>query len=367
MKTRIPILLAALCCLSLVPQTIKGQPLHPDVLKERDASHFAGLALKCVAREYPNKPEHVVNNEADVRSPKSLHPAFYGCYDWHSSVHGHWMLARLLKRFPGLPEAAQIRAALNANLTAASIAAEVSYMKQPNRQSFERTYGWAWLLKLAEELQGWNDPDAKVWSENLKPLADQIAKSYLAFLPKQNYPIRTGVHPNTAFGLAFAFDYADKVGDDALKSLLIERSRTYYFADKDYPGGWEPGGEDFFSPAFMEADLMRRVLSSAEFATWFHAFLPGISKNAPTALLEPAVVTDRSDPKLVHLDGLNLSRAWCMRNIADALPADDTARGILKAAADKHVTAGLQHVASGDYAGEHWLASFAVYLLFTKN
>jgi len=367
MNTRFLILLSALCCLSLVSETIKGQPLHPDVLKEKDASHFAALALKCVAREYPNKPEHVVNNEADIRSPKSLHPAFYGCYDWHSSVHGHWMLVRLLKRFPGLPEATQIRAALNSNLTAANIAAEVTYMKQPNRQSFERTYGWAWLLKLAEELQGWNDPDAKGWFENLKPLADQIAKSYLAFLPKQNYPIRTGVHPNTAFGLAFAFDYADKVGDDALKSLLIERSRTYYLADKDYPGAWEPGGEDFFSQAFMEADLMRRVLSSTEFATWFHGFLPGISKGAPTALLEPAVVTDRSDPKLVHLDGLNLSRAWCMRNIADALPAADSARGILRTAADKHVTAGLQHVASGDYAGEHWLASFAVYLLFTKN
>ena len=367
MKIRFLILLSALCCLSLAPETIKSQPVHPDVLKEKDASHFAALALKCVGREFPNKPEHVVNNEADIRSPKTLHPAFYGCYDWHSSVHGHWMLAGLLKRFPQLPEAAQIRAALSGSLTAANIAAEVTYMKQPNRQSFERTYGWAWLLKLAEELQGWNDPDAKIWSENLKPLADQIAKSYLAFLPKQNYPIRTGVHPNTAFGLAFAFDYADRVGDNALKSLLIERSRTYFFADKDYPGGWEPGGEDFFSPAFMEADLMRRVLPPAEFATWFHSFLPGIAKGAPTSLLEPAVVTDRSDPKLVHLDGLNLSRAWCMRSIADALPADDSARGVLKAAADNHVTAGLQHVASGDYAGEHWLASFAVYLLFTKN
>jgi len=366
MKTLL-ILLAAGCCVSLLPQSIKGQHVNPEVLREEQASHFAALALKCVAREYPNKPEHVVNNEADVRSPKSLHPAFYGCYDWHSSVHGHWMLARLLKRFARLPEGAQIRAALNANLTTANVAAEVAYMKQANRQSFERTYGWAWLLKLAEELHGWDDKDAKVWSQNLKPLADQIARSYLGFLPKQNYPIRTGVHPNTAFGLAFAFDYADKVDDTALKSLLVERSRTYFAADKDYPGGWEPGGEDFFSPAFMEADLMRRVLPPAEFATWFRAFLPGIAKGSPTALLEPAVVTDRTDPKLVHLDGLNLSRAWGMRNIADSLPPDDPARQVLKAAADKHVTAGLLHVASGDYAGEHWLASFAVYLLFTKN
>jgi urease accessory protein UreF len=367
MKTRLLIPLVAICCVPLVPQTIKSQPVHPEVLREEQASHFAALALKCVAREYPNKPEHVVNNEADVRSPKSLHPAFYGCYDWHSSVHGHWMLARLLKRFPGIREGGQIRTALNANLTAANIAAEVAYMKQPNRQSFERTYGWAWLLKLAEELHGWDDKDAKVWSENLKPLADQVARSYLAFLPKQNYPIRTGVHPNTAFGLAFAFDYANKVGDPALKNLLAERSRTYFSADKNYPSAWEPGGEDFFSPALMEADLMTRVLSSADFATWFREFLPEIAKNGPKALLEPAVVTDRSDPKLVHLDGLNLSRAWGMRNIADALPADDPARAVLKSAADRHVTAGLRHVASGDYAGEHWLASFAVYLLFTKN
>ena len=367
MKTRLLILLAAVCCVPLVPQTIRSQPVHPETLRERDAAHFAALALKCIAREYPNKPEHVVNNEADVRNPKSLHPAFYGCYDWHSSVHGHWMLVRLLKRFRFLPEGPQIRAALNANLTAANLAAEVTYMKQPNRQSFERTYGWAWLLKLAEELHGWDDKDAKTWWENLKPLAEQIAKSYLAFLPKQNYPIRTGVHPNTAFGLAFAFDYATKVGDNALQSLLTERSRTYFAADKNYPGAWEPGGEDFFSPAFMEADLMRRVLPPTEFANWFHAFLPDISKGGPKALLEPAVVTDRTDPKLVHLDGLNISRAWAMRHVAEALPANDPAREILKKAADKHVIAGLEHVASGEYAGEHWLASFAVYLLFEKN
>ncbi|HSE34127.1 MAG TPA: DUF2891 domain-containing protein [Pyrinomonadaceae bacterium] len=367
MKTRLLILLSAICCVSLVPQTSKSQPVHPEVLREKQASHFAALALKCVAREYPNKPEHVVNNEADVRSPKSLHPAFYGCYDWHSSVHGHWMLARLLKQFSSLREGPQIRAALNANLTAANIAAEVTYMKQPNRQSFERTYGWAWLLKLAEELHDWDDKDAKVWFRNLKPLADQIVNLYLEFLPKQNYPIRTGVHPNTAFGLAFAFDYATKIGDKALHGLIVERSRTYFAADKNYPGGWEPGGEDFFSPAFMEADLMRRVLPAAEFAAWFHAFLPGIAKGSPTSLLEPAVVTDRSDPKLVHLDGLNLSRAWCMRHIVEVLPATDATREILRKAADKHVVAGLDHVASGDYAGEHWLASFAAYLLFEKD
>jgi hypothetical protein len=332
-------------------------------LTESEASHFVALALKCVGREYPNKPEHVMNQADDVKSPKSLHPAFYGCYDWHSSVHGHWMLIRLLKNFPNLKESAQIRAALNANLSATNVLAEAAYMKQPNRQSFERTYGWAWLLKLAEEVHSWDDPDGDAWADNLQPLVDVIVRNYKTFLPKQNYPIRTGVHPNTAFGLAFAIDYAKAIGDRDFEKLLDERSRTYFGKDTNYPGGWEPGGEDFFSPALMEADLMRRVLKPAEFATWFEQFLPGISMSAPAALLTPAVVPDRSDPKIVHLDGLNLSRAWCMRSIVQALPTNSSSRRILSEAADKHSRAALAHVASGDYAGEHWLASFAVFLL----
>ncbi|HXQ74390.1 MAG TPA: DUF2891 domain-containing protein [Pyrinomonadaceae bacterium] len=334
---------------------------------EKQASHFAALAMKCVAREFPNKPEHVINNAGEVQSPKALHPAFYGCFDWHSSVHGHWMLVRLLKSFPNLSESTKIRNALNVNLTAENIQAEVAYLKQPNRQSFERTYGWAWALKLAEELHGWNDTDGRRWSENLKPLADALSQSYRNFLPKQTYPIRTGVHPNTAFGLAFALDYAKTTGDRELESLLDERSRTYYAKDTNYPGAWEPGGEDFFSAALMEADLMRRVMKPAEFAAWFRRFLPGVTKGSPAALLQPAIVTDRSDPKLVHLDGLNLSRAWCMRSIARALPANDPARAILSESADKHAAAALAHVASGDYAGEHWLASFAVYLLSNED
>ena len=352
-------------CLSVLFLTITthGQMNSNQSLTEKQASHFAALALKCVSREFPNKPEHVINNATEVKGPKDLHPAFYGCYDWHSSVHGHWMLVRLLKTFPSLPESTQIREALNANLTAANIQQEVAYMKQPNRQSFERTYGWAWALKLAEELHSWNDADGKRWAENLQPLAETLSKSYRTFLPKQTYPIRTGVHPNTAFGLAFALDYAKTAGDGELESLLDERSRAYFANDADYPGAWEPGGEDFFSAALMEADLMRRVMKPREFATWFHRFLPGVAKGEPAALLQPAIVTDRTDPKLVHLDGLNLSRAWCMRSIARALPETDPARKILVVAADKHAAAALAHVTSGDYAGEHWLASFAIYLL----
>lgn len=365
MKQLLLVFLIAIGCSSFLPQDAKAETMDLKALNEKQASHFAGLALKCVSREYPNKPEHVVNTSADVKSPKSLHPAFYGCYDWHSSVHGHWMLVRLLKTFPGLPQEKEIRSALGRNLTGENIQAEVVYMKQPNRQSFERTYGWAWLLKLAEELHGWEDTDGKVWATNLQPLADLIARAYITFLPKQTYPIRTGVHPNTAFGLSFAFDYAKAVDHKELRDLLIERSRKYFAADKNYPGAWEPGGEDFFSAALMEADLMRRVMRPGEFASWFHRFLPTVSKGQPAALLESAIVTDRSDPKLVHLDGLNLSRAWCMRSIADALPKQDPARAVLIAAAQKHANAALAHVGSGDYAGEHWLASFAVFLLST--
>ena len=331
------------------------------------ASNFARLALKCVNKEFPNKPDHVINDDADLKSPRLQHPAFYGCYDWHSSVHGHWMLVRLLRMFPDLPEAMDIRNALTASLTAGNIQAETAYLSQPNRQSFERTYGWAWLLKLSEELYSWDDADAKQWSVNLQPLAEALASRFISFLPKQTYPIRTGVHPNTAFGLAFAYDYAKAVGNKQLIDLIVERSRTYFGSDKDYPAAWEPGGEDFFSPALMEADLMQRVMSEKDFQKWFSGFLPRLKKGVPASLLTPAIVTDRSDPKLVHLDGLNLSRAWCMRRIARALPPGDSVRKALTDSAALHARAGLSHVASGDYAGEHWLASFAVYLLSTPE
>ncbi len=327
------------------------------------ASHFAELALKCVKREYPNKLEHVMNDESDVKNPASLHPAFYGCFDWHSSVHGHWMLIRLLKLFPDLPESEEIRSALDNNLAAANIEAEVSYLHQPGQKSFERTYGWAWLLKLAEELADWEDEQGKQWSKGLQPLAEAVIQRYLDFLPKQTYPIRRGVHPNTAFGIAFALDYARAIKSTELEDLLIERSRTYFAGDSDCPAAWEPDGDDFFSRCLVEADLMRRVLAPAEFILWFHRFLPDLEDGEPRSLLEPAQVSDRSDPKIVHLDGLNLSRAWCMNGIAGALPEDDPVRTVLTESAVRHVRATLPHIASGSYEGEHWLASFAVYML----
>ena len=346
-----------------------AQPGKPDqlLLTQDQASHFAQLALKCVQKEYPNKPDHVINDADDVRTPRAMHGAFYGCFDWHSSVHGHWMLVHLLRLFPAMPEARAIRTALDANLSVENIRGENAYLLQQNRASFERTYGWAWLLKLTEELRDWNDEDGKRWSQNLQPLADAFAEKYLSFLPKQTYPIRTGVHPNTAFGLAFALDYARAVGNRKLEALIVERSRTYYARDMNYPAAWEPGGEDFFSPALIEADLMRRVMSRTEFAGWFHRFLPDVARGGPKALIQPAIVTDRTDPKLVHLDGLNLSRAWCMRSIAVALPQNDPARRVLARSALEHAQVTLPHVASGNYEGEHWLASFAVYLLTTPS
>lgn len=336
-------------------------------LEEASASNFAQLALKCVQKQYPNQPGLILAKAEDVMPPEKAHPAFYGCYDWHSSVHGHWMLARLLRLFPSLPEAPRIKSALTKNLSAKNIAVEAAYFNRPDTKAFERTYGWAWTLKLMEELNAGTSPEAHSWAANVQPLADTLAARYLDFLPKQVYPIRTGLHPNTAFGLAFALDYANSIDDMKLKELLIARSKDYFGTDIAYPATLEPGGSDFLSPALVEADLMRRVLPSDQFANWFHAFLPQIARGEPKNLLEIAIVSDRSDPQLGHLDGLNLSRAWCMRHIAAALPENDPARWVLENAGYTHAVDALKNVVTGHYEGEHWLGSFAVYLLTERN
>lgn len=332
-------------------------------LTEASASNFAQIALRCVQKAYPSQPGLILNSPADVLLPEKAHPSFYGCYDWHSSVHGHWMLARVLRMFPTMPESSQIKKALNENLSAKNIAVEAAYFKKPGTQAFERTYGWAWVLKLQEELNLGTSPEAKAWAANVKPLTDALVGRYLDFLPKQVYPIRTGLHPNTAFGIAFALDYANSVKDEKLKDLLVARSKDYFGKDTDYPAKLEPSGSDFLSPALTEADLMHRVLPPAEFANWFHAFLPALAKGEPKNLLEIAIVSDRTDPQLGHLDGLNLSRAWSMRHIAAALPENDPSRWVLEDVGHTHAVDALQHVATGHYEGEHWLGSFAVYLL----
>jgi hypothetical protein len=341
--------------------------LEVDGMTKEQASIFARIALKCIQREYPNKPADVLNSDDDVQSPHTLHPAFYGSFDWHSAVHGHWTLVRILRLFPDLPEKDQIRTVLAENLTRAKLEAEADYFDRPFARSYERPYGWAWLLKLAEELHGADDKEMERWSENLQPLARVIANGYLEFLPKLTYPIRTGVHSNIAFSLAFAFDYAQTVGQKPLLNLIVARSRHYFASDADVPARWEPDGADFFSPSLMEADLMRRVLTKDEFRDWLKQFLPNLEKGEPKNLFEPAKVTDRFDPQLVHLDGLNLSRAWCMRSMATSLPEDHPARRSLVESARRHAEAALPHVASGHYSGEHWLASFAVYMLGTPE
>lgn len=363
MSQILPITLALATLIVTVQPDMRGEGATSPSMPVATASRFARIALRCVQKEYPNKLDHVMNEAGDVRSPRALHPSFYGCYDWHSSVHGHWMLVRLLRTVPGLPESSQIRSVLNENLEPASVGMETAYLGQPGRASFERTYGWAWLLKLAQELREWDDPDARRWSDALEPLTQAIVSRYKAFLPKQNYPIRTGVHPNTAFGLICALDYARSAHDTALATLVIDRSMGYFMNDRSYPLGWEPGGEDFFSPALLEADLMRRVLSQEGFQRWFHLFARDLAAPEKPALLTPAIVTDRTDPKLVHLDGLNLSRAWAMRGIASALAETDPLRNTLLASALLHEQAGLAHVASGNYEGEHWLATFAVLMM----
>jgi hypothetical protein len=334
-------------------------PEAPSTLTPEHASRFAPLALHGIFTEYPNKLDHVMAGPEDVQGPRALHPAFYGCFDWHSAVHSHWMLARLISALPGIPEEREIRDALNTNLAAENLAAELAYLEQPHHRSFERTYGWAWLLKLAAELHGWDDPDAARWSANLRLLAEEFARLYIDYLPRLTYPIRVGTHPNTAFGLHLAFDYARAVGDRALEQMIVSRALDYFGNDQTYPAAFEPNGSDFLSPSLMEAALMVRVHPEGRFPLWYDGFLPSVPDN----LRHPAFVSDRSDGQIVHLDGLNLSRAWCMRDIAAALGPGHPQYGILARAAQVHAEASLPHVASGHYMGEHWLASFAVLIL----
>lgn len=331
-------------------------------LTQSGASHFAQLALKCIHQEYPNKLNQTLSDDSMLKEPKVLHPAFYGCYDWHSSVHGHWMLIRLLKQFPKLPEGDEIRRKIGANLTMENIQTEVDYIQQESK-SWERMYGWSWLLKLAEELYTWNDPDGKKWSANLQPLTDEIIERYIKFLPVQTYPVRTGVHPNTAFGLSFAWDYANTVEHVSLLSMIEKRAKDYYLLDANCPAEYEPSGEDFLSACLEEANLMRRVLDKDLYNQWFKRFLP---KKKLSHLTKPANVSDRSDPKIVHLDGLNLSRAWCLYGIYPHIKNKKLKTEMLEAA-KKHLNTTIPNIASEHYEGSHWLASFVVYALSAEE
>ncbi|HYL78065.1 MAG TPA: DUF2891 domain-containing protein [Bryobacteraceae bacterium] len=327
------------------------------------AERFANLALACVHREYPNKlGHHMLNSDADVRPPRELTPAFYGCYDWHSAVHGHWMLVRLTRLFPDAPFAVRAREALGRNLTAPNLQREAEYMQGTGRWSFERPYGLAWLLQLCAELMRWNDPQARDFAAWIRPLQEVAVARLSHWLPKLAHPVRSGEHSQSAFSLGLMLDYAHAANRAGFEELLAGKIRQFYLGDRDGPLDYEPSGEDFFSPCLAEADVVRRVIGADEFAEWLSGFLPSIPHDG-SMWFAPATVPDRRDPKLGHLDGLNLSRAWMLRGIASALPAADDRVASLQKTADAHAQVGLESVTGEHYEGGHWLGTFAVYLL----
>jgi len=326
----------------------------PLQLTKEQAEDLVKLPLTCIDQEYPNKLNQVIAGDVDLRSPESLHPTFYGCFDWHSSVHGHWSLVRLLRTFPNISQRDQIIEGLQMHITEKNIKGELAYFDHPQSQGFERMYGWAWLLKLSEELHLWDDPVAKELEGNLQPLTDLIVSKVENFLPKLHYPIRVGTHTNTAFALCMAYDYADAVGNSSLKELVSTRATEFYANDSNCPLIWEPSGYDFLSPCLEEADLMRRVLSKKKFKVWMADFLPKIVKS--DFQLEPGIVSDREDGHLVHLDGLNYSRAWCLKGLARDFPE----YGYLNSIVNQHIEYSLPDLTDGNYEGGHWLVSFAL-------
>jgi hypothetical protein len=338
-----------------------GAPTDRVALDEVTAGRFAALALACVHREYPNKIVHHLNSAEDVRPPSALTPAFYGCYDWHSAVHGHWLLARLVREFPSAPFVSDALTALRTNITTSKIEGEVAYLNGKGRESFERPYGLAWLLQLAAELRESTVPDAVALSAALTPLENAVVARLGAWLPKLAYPIREGEHPQTAFAFGLILDYA-RTADTALATLVTSKIREFHLNDKACPIHYEPSGQDFVSPCLAEADLMRRILPPDEFAAWLTGFLPAIPTNGNSGWLPIGVVTDKTDGKLAHLDGLNLSRAWMLEGIAEGLPVTDPRRQSLLAAARTHAASGLSSVTGEHYEGGHWLGSFATYL-----
>jgi hypothetical protein len=331
-------------------------------LDSKVAAGFAALALKCLHTEYPNHISHSMDSDADAGPPHILTPAFYGCYDWHSDVHGHWLLVRLVRLFPDAPFAAPARTELARSFTAENMAGEAAYLKREGRTSFERPYGLAWLLQLSAELREWPDPQAQLWSRALQPLEAEAAARIRSWLPKLQYPIRIGEHDQTAFSFGLIWDWAGIAGDTQMRSSLADAARRFYRNDRDCPLRYEPSGEDFLSPCLAEADFMRRVLGTPEFSRWLSDFLPGIPRRSGVAWLQPAIVTDRADPKLAHIDGLNLSRAWMLEGIAHALKAGDHRIAVLMNAAAQHRQAALPAITGEHYEGGHWLGTYAVYL-----
>jgi Protein of unknown function (DUF2891). len=353
-------LLAVICFLASFPIRHSAQTVP--VLTDEIAVKLSELPLKCIGQEYPNKTAHIINNESESQlTPQKLHPAFYGCFDWHSSVHGHWMLVRLLKERPSMSNRETIVEVLNRSFQKSNLIAEAEYFtKYETADSFERTYGWAWLLKLDEELATWGDPLARQWHENLQPLTQYIVKAWKEYLPKQTYPNRTGVHPNSAFALGFAIDWVRATGDKEFESLLIEKSKRFYLNDQKTPAYLEPDGSDFFSPSLQIADLMRRVLPESIYVKWLNRFY---EKQSIENISKIPVVSDITDYQIVHLIGLSFSKAWCMKNIANDLPEEHALKKHFTDTSAHLLIHTLPFVFEGNYGGEHWLASFAVMAL----
>lgn len=331
------------------------------------AERFANLALACVHKEYPNHISHTLNGDADVAPPRKLTPAFYGCYDWHSSVHGHWLLVRLIRTFPDASFVPTAREALRQSLTAENMAQEAAYLRGEGRASFERPYGLAWFLQLVTELREWNDPQSEEMAANLRPLEKVVLERLNNWLPKLSNPVRIGEHDQTAFALGLMLDYARANDNKEFADLIVSKAKLFFLKDKNCPLAYEPSGEDFLSPCLGEADLMRRVLPSQEFARWLQTFMPQISESSNDNWLQPVVSPDPSDPKLAHLDGLNLSRAWMLEGIASVLPNNDKRLPSIIATAKAHRRAGLAAVTGEHYEGGHWLGSFAVYLVTKRG
>ena len=323
------------------------------------AEYLYHFAYECIDQEYPNKLNQVLGDDSYLAPPRALHPAFYGCFDWHSSVHGHWTLVTILNEFPNFQYKNEIIEKLKKNITKENILKEIEYFDDKHNKTYERTYGWAWLLKLDEALREWDSPQSHTLHENLKPLVDLISGKFSEFLDKLIYPIRIGEHNNIAFGMSFAYDYAIKY-DAVLAAKIETKAKEYFLNDCDCPLTWEPGGFDFLSPCLQEAALMQKVLTEKEFEKWLKKFLPKFEKN-PSKFMEVAIVTDRSDGKLAHLDGLNFSRAWCLFEMGKALDNQK-----LIDFGNEHFNYSYNKMDSGEYAGAHWLASFAVYALKKK-
>lgn len=341
-------------------QVVEKQPTSSEkiTLTLEQANSLATLPLECVQKEYPNKLGHTLGSKDDLGEPQSLHPAFYGCFDWHSSVHGNWSMVRLLKEFPNVEEAERMRRILSENITPESIAGEVNYFEGEHNKNYERTYGWGWLLKLAEELHTWEDPLARELESNLQPLTELIAQKFIDYLPKLQYPVRVGTHTNTAFALAFAWDYAQTLNNPVLQEAIKQRALDFYQNDADCPLGWEPSGADFLSPCFEEVDLMRRILDKEEFLKWMAQFLPSLQQ--PDFDVAVALVGDREDGQLVHLDGLNFSRAWVLFGLANQYPEE---YGHLESLAHEHLAYSFPNLIGDNYEGGHWLGTFAIYAL----